>query len=177
MLAHLLSCLWPLEATTGLLSPLKILRLIPSEVIVADSHGNVISFSLSKKCVNGNFGDRSGKARPTGGILALDVYNRTSPGGILACVGLDRFLSLYDLSTRSSIARVYCETKMTSVIFIDGTLDGTISGATHFASKRKKGSENMVRRVEKAGDDSLWPKLPEVSSVENSDVKRRRVHA
>ena len=156
---------------------LKNLRLIRSEVIVSDSHGNVLSFSLSKKCVNGNFGDRSGKTRPTGGILALDVYDRTSPSGILACVGLDRFLSLYDISTRSSIARVYCETKMTSVIFIDGTLDGTISGPAHPPSKRQKGGENMVRRVEKAGDDSLWPKLPEVGSVENFDVKRRRVHA
>jgi hypothetical protein len=155
------------------------LVLIPSEVIVADSQGNVTSFSVSKKSVNGNFGDRSGKTRPTGSILALDVYNRTSPGGVLACVGLDRILSLYDLSTRASIGRVYCETKMTSVVFVNGTLeDATPLVGTHFTTKRKKGSESKLRTVEKGtDDDSLWPRLPDVSSVDISDVKRRRVHA
>jgi hypothetical protein len=137
----------------------------------------VTSFSLAKKCVSGIFGDRSGKSRPTGSILALDVYNRKSAGGLLACVGLDRFLSLYDLSTRANIGRVYCETKMTSVIFIDGVLEDASSEPAHSTSKRKKGGDNLLRRGEKGGDDSLWPKLPDVNSVEHSDVKRRRVHA
>jgi hypothetical protein len=66
---------------------------------------------------------------------------------------------------------------MTSVIFIDGVLEDASSEPAHSTSKRKKGGDNLLRRGEKGGDDSLWPKLPDVNSVEHSDVKRRRVHA
>jgi hypothetical protein len=176
MSAPYLSFQWRSEEVTGPFTSTSV-ALIPSEVVVADTHGNVTSFSLAKKCANGIFGDRSGKSRPTGSILALDVYNRTSAGGLLACVGLDRFLSLYDLSTRASIGRVYCETKMTSVIFIDGVLEDASPERPPSMSKHKKGNENLLRRGETGGDDSLWPKLPDISSVERSDVKRRRLHA
>src|SRR5271154_6902664 len=86
------------------------------EVIFADSHGKVTSFSLEKSVSNGNYNG------PTGSVLSLDVYKPVNVSGILACVGLDRFLRLFDISTRASVGKIYCKSKMTSVLILDGSL-------------------------------------------------------
>lgn len=94
--------------------------------------------------------------------------------GILACVGLDRFLRLFDISARTSIGKIYCKTKMTSVLIIEGSL-GT-PGPSTLTTKRKKVKAGSALRADDDESDSVWAKLPEIVSIESSSVKRRRVH-
>jgi hypothetical protein len=94
--------------------------------------------------------------------------------GILACVGLDRFLRLFDISTRASIGTIYCKTKMTSVLIIEGSLD--TPGPSASPPKRKKVKEGSARKADDDESDSVWAKLPEIASVESPSVKRRRVY-
>lgn len=158
---------WCWEWIIGFFRP-KVFWHVSSEVIFADSHGKVTSFSLDKCIPNGNF------AGPTGSVLSLDVHRPIGGNGILACVGLDRFLRLFDISTRASIGKIYCKTKMTSVLIIEGTL-GT-PGPSASPTKRKKVKEGSTRRADDDESDSVWAKLPEIANVESSSVKRRRVH-
>jgi len=139
-----------------------------SELIFADSHGKVTSFSVEKGVANGNF------AGPTGSVLALDVHKDPGERSVLACVGLDRFLRLYDLGTRAAIGQVYCKTKMTSVLVIEGSMAAPNPSSP--SAKRKKLSEVYKHRAEDDESDSeVWAMLPEVSNVGSSGVKRRRV--
>lgn len=137
-------------------------------MIFADSHGKVTSFSLDKYVPNGNF------TGPTGSVLSLDVHKSAGENGILACVGLDRFLRLFDMSTRTSIGKIYCKTKMTSVLIVEGSLGSPSPSVSPV--KRKKPNNVSTRKAEEDESDSVWAKLPEVSTVGNSSVKRRRVH-
>lgn len=137
-------------------------------MIFADSHGKVTSFSLDKCLPNGNF------AGPTGSVLSLDVHKPAGESGILACVGLDRFLRLFDMSTRASIGKIYCKTKMTSVLIVEGSLGSLGPGVA--PPKRKKAKDASTCKADDDESDSVWSKLPEIASVGNSSVKRRRVH-
>lgn len=132
-----------------------------SEVIFADSHGKVTSFSLEKRAVNGNF------VGPTGSVLSLDV-SKSGGKGYLACVGLDRFLRVFDISTRESIGKVYCKTKMTSVLVIEG-----VQGVGELSGKRKI-EDTLINKAGTDASDSVWAKLPEVGSVSGAHIKRRR---
>ena len=145
---------------TGLVS--SVCRAYYSEVIFADSHGKVTSFSLEKRAVNGNF------VGPTGSVLSLDV-NKSNGKGYLACVGLDRFLRVFDISTRESICKVYCQTKMTSVLVIEAS-----QGVGSLSAKRKI-EETLLNKTENDAGDSIWAKLPEVGNVSGANMKRRRL--
>jgi len=134
------------------------------EAIVADSHGKVISFSLTKGVANGNF------TGPTGSILSLDVYRPVGKNGVLACVGLDRILWIFDLKTRSTLAKVNCKTKMTSVLIIDGLLEPSSSGTV---GKRKRESASASPAASDDEDERLWSTIPEISS-EGAGKRRRR---
>ena len=101
--------------------------------------------------------------------------HRTAAGnGVLACVGLDRFLRLFDLRTRASIGNVYCKTKMTSVLIVEGSLQSRLGSA-----KRRKSVDFEAQTAEDNEDesDSLWAMLPEISTNGNSNTKRRRLVA
>jgi hypothetical protein len=135
-------------------------------VIFADSHGKVTSFSLDKRAPNGNF------VGPTGSVLSLDVHKSQEGNSVLACVGLDRFLRVFDISTRTSVGNIYCETKMTSVLVIDGSLASP--SRTLPSAKRRKLQESSIQKEDNEGD-SLWAKLPEISSSEATGIKRRRL--
>ena len=124
---------------------------------------------MDKGAPNGNF------AGPTGSVLGLDVQRSSRGNGVLACVGLDRFLRLYDLVTRVAIGKVYCKTKMTSVLVIEGLLES--SGPTSPPGKRKKLSEAHQHVADEDDSDSVWALLPELSNVNLPAVKRRRVRA
>ena len=136
-----------------------------SEIIFADSHGKVTSFSLDKHTENGNF------VGPSGSVLSLDVHKIAGKSGILACVGLDRFLWLFDMSTRKIVGKIYCKTKMTSVLIIEGT----ISAATSSSSIKRRLEDASARKTEDEESESVWAKLPEVASVSGSSMKRRRL--
>jgi hypothetical protein len=112
---------------------------------------------------------------PKGNVLSLDVNKSAGETGVLACVGLDRFLRLFDITTRRSVGTVNCKTKMTSVLIIEGSLN--LPRANAQSAKRKKSKEASSL---KGGDDeseSVWGKLPEVGGVGNAIGKRRRVQA
>ena len=139
--------------------------MFSSEVIFADSHGKVTSFSLENHVSNGNF------VGPTGSVLSLDVYKTVSGRGFLACVGLDRFLRIYDLSTRANIGKIYCQTKMTSVLILEGSLMSPGRSAPN--AKRKKLPEAPGYITDES--DSMWAKLPEIGNVAGTSAKRRRL--
>jgi len=140
-----------------------------SELVFADSHGKVTSFSVEKGIPTGNF------PGPTGSVLALDVHKDLGNRNVLACVGLDRFLRLYDLVTRAAIGKVYCKTKMTSVLVIEGSIPQPSSSP--LSGKRRKPSEVFKNTPEDEESDSeVWAILPEISNATTSRAKRRRVH-
>jgi len=111
---------------------------------------------------NGDF------AGPTGSILSLDTFVYPSGKGILACVGLDRFLRLYDMKSRKILRKVYCKTKMTSVLILRANRDNAVSSAQ---PKRK----HSQQEVEDADNDSdaLWAMLPDVDTLESTSKRRR----
>lgn len=139
------------------------LLTVSREVILADSHGKVISFSLAKGVANGDF------TGPTGSILSLDVHRPFGANGILACVGLDRILWILDLKTRSMLGKVDCKTKMTSVLIIDGSLEPSNSGTV---AKRKRQSTSVSPAASDDEDGRLWATIPEIS--DEGGGKRRR---
>ena len=112
--------------------------------------------------MNGNF------VGPTGSVLSLDV-SISGRKRYLACVGLDRFLRLFDISTRESIGKVYCKTKMTSVLVIEG-----LPGAGGLSGKRKI-EDTRINNAGTDASDSVWAKLPEVGSMSGAHIKRRRL--
>jgi hypothetical protein len=133
-----------------------------SELIFSDSHGKVTSYSLEKGSVNGNF------VGPSGSVLSLDIQRTASGNGTLACVGLDRYLRLFDLRSRSNLGNIYCKTKMTAVLIVEGLLlDRKIS------YKRRKFADKKLNASDDDGEesDSVWSALPKVSS---GDPKRKR---
>ena len=135
----------------------------------ADSHGKVTSFSLDKYVPTGNF------SGPTGSILSIDVLKSYGKNGMLACVGLDRFLRLYDLSSRACLGNVYCKTKMTSVLIIDGTF--TTEAPEKVSSIKRKASVESF--TVKSGDhehDKLWSQIFKVENSGDSGGKRRRLN-
>jgi hypothetical protein len=139
-----------------------------SEVVFADSHGKVTSFSLDKHTANGNF------SGPTGSILSLDILKSYGKSGMLACVGLDRFLRLFDMSSRACLSKVFCKTKMTSVLILGGSFVAEEEPET--SSKRKAGEENLSAKSGDHESDALWNQLPRADNPGDS-AKRRRLRA
>jgi hypothetical protein len=117
--------------------------------------------------VNGNF------AGPTGSILSMDTQKSYGKTGMLACVGLDRFLRLYDMSSRASFGKVYCKTKMTSVLIIDESDSVTAPGPE--SSKRKVGQEDASNSTGEEEGNTLWSRLPKADNPGDASVKRRRL--
>jgi hypothetical protein len=105
-------------------------------------------------------------------VLSLDVMKPHGTTGIVACVGLDRFLRLYDMSTRASLGNMYCKTKMTSVLIVDGSSDA-VSQEPCGPTKRKA-SQDSDSSDENEETDQIWSRLPKVDDVGDVSTKRRR---
>jgi len=147
-----------------------------SELIFADSHGKVTSYSLDQGKPNGNF------AGPSGSVLSLDVKKTSGEHAVLACVGLDRFLRVFDISSRENVMQIYCKTKMTSVLIIDGSIPASsvstkrrnISDAA-VAVGQEEESDAVVAVAEEEESDAVWAMLPEVADTGGVNPKRRRI--
>lgn len=83
------------------------------ELILSDSHSGVCAFSISQKRVTHLFKGAAGSA------ISLAI-GASEHGPVLAAVGLDRYLRVYDVQTRRQIGKVFLKTKMTGVVCIDG---------------------------------------------------------
>ena len=102
--------------------PLLTLRLssIPNQVIVSDSHSNITTVDIDTKTVCGKYKGATGAVVSLAVIeSSYDEKSNTQTPPVLACVGLDRFLRLFNINTRIEIARVFCKTKMTQVVVLD----------------------------------------------------------
>ena len=146
------------------LIPLCNLRLMSSsEVIFADSHARVTSFSLCKQMTNGNF------AGPTGSVLSLDAFRHSSGRGLLACVGLDSYLRLYDMKNRKSVGKIYCESKLGSVLIVEAP-----SLSKDLSPKAKRKAIQTATQKDEDASDAVWARMPKVDS-HGSRPKRRRL--
>ena len=92
--------------------------------------------------------------------------------GFVACVGLDRILWVFDMKTRSSLAKVHCKTKMTSVLIIDDTMN---SPEVASVGKRKKGAESASVTASDDEGELVWSKMREVSDT--GGVRKKRIRA
>jgi len=128
------------------------LGVVPQTIIISDSHSNVILYDIKKPIVLGKY------KGPTGSVVSLAVARSqrqdAKKGGLLACAGLDRFLRLYDASSRQELARVYCKSKIMQVCMTDGG-DGTLG---------EDGDEQ----------DELWADMQTLEEDDSGDKRKRR---
>jgi hypothetical protein len=76
---------------------------------------------------------------------------------------------VFDIATRESVCKVYCKTKMTSVLVITAP-----QGVASLSAKRKI-DDTVLNKTENDASDSIWAKLPEVGGVSSANMKRRRL--
>ncbi|ODQ51480.1 hypothetical protein SAICODRAFT_20505 [Saitoella complicata NRRL Y-17804] len=153
----------PLWSTQLGPQPLHSLTLHPSkpddEVIFADNHSRITSFSLSTRLSTGSY------LRPTGAPMGLECKGR-----VVASVGLDRYLWVWDARTREVLGKVFLKVKPTAVWVVD---DEDVGDGVKVESEDE----------DEDGEGDVWEGLEEVKSEsegekgegeEGKRVKRRR---
>lgn len=161
---------WDFKVTKD---PLRTLApgLDPSYVVSSDSHSSTfkLNFADNEKIVLKNKDNNQNKehnrkapcvVEKFPGSLGAVLHLVTTENGLLATVGLDRYLRIFDLQTTECTAKMFVGTQVSSLLFVD--------------SERKTAQEKHVEETAEKEDDDLWNHL---DKVEKKSKKRKVVEA
>ncbi len=123
------------------------------EFYLSDSHGKVFCYSTLEKRILYQF--KGG----TGAVTGLASKDNT-----LATVSLDRYLRAYDTKTHEMTAKVFLETKMTSV----AVLESAYSPSEHKEDKEEE-EEDVLRGLEDVEHGFTNPLAQDPSNIQSED--------
>lgn len=159
---------WDFKATKD---PLRTLApgLDPSYVVSSDAHSSTFKFNFAanEKIVLKNKDNNQNKENNRKAPCAVEKFPGslgavlnlvTTDNGLLATVGLDRYLRIFDLQTTECTAKMFVGTQVSSLLFVD--------------SERKTAQEKHVEATAEKEDDDLWDDL---KKVEKKSKKRKVV--
>ncbi|ANB13183.1 Nsa1p [Sugiyamaella lignohabitans] len=116
-----------------------------NSIIYTDDRSNITYFDIHK---NVNGGKYNG---PTGTVQALHTYDNE----LLAAGGLDRYLRIYDITTRDQVAKIYVGTHISSLWILDDDENAN--------NKKRRAADH-----DEQADDELWNELETVSKKKKS---------
>lgn len=131
-----------IKVSDRLIKPLVGGNLKSNSVIFADNHSNISQFSLETHQLSGKYHGS------TGAVQALHATDT-----LLAAVGLDRYLRVFNLVTREQVGKVFIGTHLTDVWILDGKDE---------LEKRKK------QNNEDDEDDEMWQELNKKSNIKKA---------
>lgn len=140
----------------------KILQLahvpaIQQQVIISDDHTSVIKYDFQQKRQLGKYHGNQGA------ILALhSTASEKHSQGIVVSGGLDRYVRAFDIATRSQIAKVFTNSRISGVWYID---EGSL-----LTNKR---SLEDVSDQESENDEDLWDQLEQNEQEEKTTVSKQ----
>lgn len=140
-----------------------------STVVSSDAHSNTFKFNFAdnekiivKNKDNNQNKEKNRKAPCTvekfPGSLGAVLHLVTTDNGLLATVGLDRYLRIFDLDTTECTAKMFVGAQVSSLVFVD--------------TERKTAEEKHVEETAEKEDDELWDDL---DKVEKKSKKRKAV--
>lgn len=112
-----------------------------STVIYSDAHSTIATFDIAKKSIGSKF------TGATGCVKALENF---AVNGYLISGGLDRYIRVYDIRTRTCVSKVYTGTQIMTL----AVLEGDDEFLDEKSSKRSRSGE-----AENENDDEFWDKL------------------
>jgi ribosome biogenesis protein NSA1 len=138
-----------------------------SNVVSSDAHSSTFKFNFAdnEKIVLKNKDNNQNKehnrkspcvVEKFPGSLGAVLHLVTTDNGLLATVGLDRYLRIFDLETTECTAKMFVGTQVSSLLFVD--------------TERKTAQEKHVEETAEKEDDELWNDLDKVEKKSN---KRR----
>jgi len=119
-----------------------------TNVVAADSAGDVCRFELGQGKKNGNFKGAVGSVRD------VDVYD-----GLVATVGLDRHVYVYSGESTQLVSKTYLKQRQNAVVFI--------------ASEQKKIGRSDTQADQAEEDDDEWWQQ-DVVVTDTKDAKRSK---
>lgn len=105
-------------------------------------------------------------AGATGAVQALSAYADKLSSSVMATGGLDRYLRVFDLETRSVAAKVFTGTQITAVLVLDGFKEEEDKAI--FGSDKKR-----ERESDEAENDELWNELDQVGAKQERSKKKK----
>ncbi|KAG5360076.1 Ribosome biogenesis protein [Yarrowia sp. B02] len=157
---------WDFKVTND---PLRTLApgLDDSNVVSSDAHSLTFKFNFATnekivlKNKNNNQNKEHNRKAPCTvekfpGSLGAVLHLVTTDNGLLATVGLDRYLRIFDLESTECTAKMFVGTQVSSLLFVD--------------TERKTAEEKHVEETAEKEDDELWNDL---EKVEKKSKKRK----
>lgn len=140
-----------------------------NDLIVGNTTGNMASFDLRKKEKKGSFKGIAGS------ISSIRCHHSQD---FVTCVGLDRFLRVYDVKTRQLLQKVYLKSRLSCLLLSDKIYGDDLC-------RRKAGNESnksKEKNTEVLGnddddenqvDDAIWDEM-EITSDETKGANRKK---
>lgn len=159
------------------------------EIIISDTHDLVAKYSL-KQIDSKAFKTHSASAgeitKPvskllgkfsaggnTGAIVGASIFDDE----IISTGGLDRYLRVYDVSSRDIFAKVYLGVQITDVLMLDNEDEEEEDTESEVGEKRKKNIEKRRRKAleeeNESDEEELWNQLEENNKSKIEKKKRR----
>jgi len=131
--------------------PITAISLGPdgNDLIVGNTTGSMASIDLRKKQKNGSFKGNKGS------ITSIKCHQSQ---GFVVCTGLDRFLRIYDIATRSLLQKFYLKSRLTSVLLSEASYGNEIFGK-NLLSDLSKTKKSAIKNVADDTDDSIWNEM------------------
>ena len=158
--------------------PITSMALEPSghDVIVGNTIGNMASIDLRKKQKSGNFKGIKGS------ISSIKCHHSQE---FVVCVGLDRWLRIYDIKTRSLLQNLYLKSRLGCVLLSENPYGNEIFGRDFSCESSAIKSSKPVQAGSDEADDSIWNEMEPVTDgilaksrkkkiLENADSKKTK---
>ena len=120
-----------------------------NDLIVGNTTGSMASIDLRKKQKNGSFKGNKGS------ITSIKCHQSQ---GFVVCTGLDRFLRIYDISTRGILQKFYLKSRLTSILLSETSYGDEIFGKS-LSSNLSRLKKSALKNETDDADDSIWNEM------------------
>ena len=137
-----------------------------NDLIVGNTIGSMASIDIRKKQKNGSFKGIKGS------ISSIKCHQTQ---GFVACAGLDRFLRIYDIGTRSLLQDFYLKSRLSCVLLSDNSYeDGIFGNNMSYTSSSIKRSE-FKKTASDEVDDSIWNEMELVTDEVVQKTRKKKI--
>eukprot|EP00112_Aurelia_sp_Birch-Aquarium-sp1_P024875 Seg803.11 transcript_id=Seg803.11/GoldUCD/mRNA.D3Y31 product="WD repeat-containing protein 74" protein_id=Seg803.11/GoldUCD/D3Y31 len=148
--------------------PITTMSLAPNgnTIIVGNTVGSMASIDLR---TNQKIGGFKGIA---GSIRSIQCHQTQD---IVAAVGLDRFLRIFDVNTRALKSKIYLKSRLNCVLLSDKNYTGGIFGDTEeeFLAKKAKVTKSDTAADDENDSDLIWGQMEVLDDLKQKRSKKR----
>ena len=137
-----------------------------NDLIVGNTIGSMASIDLRKKQKNGSFKGIKGS------ISSIECHQTQ---GFVVCAGLDRFLRIYDIATRSLLQNLYLKSRLMCVLLSENSYEDEIFGKNMLCASSSIKKNDLKKTANDEADDSIWNEMELVTDEVVQKARKKKI--